>query len=347
MKKFLFFSIIALSLGIILSYKFFTPESVIVNKNNTSPQKLYINLFEPKLLTNTFYEYDPTLQKNTVLLKKKIPDYTTFSYSKIHNKLYFVDKAEDGTMQLFVKDLQGNQVKQLTKELGSVDVIQIDNKQTTVFMRVLLKGEYRNFHIATYNIEKDKLEIWEKDDKDKNILDFDYNPNNNKLIVVSFSEAEDKKKLEEANEKQITMRPPKYSLDIYNTDGNKERHVILMEKFISGASFSDDESSVIFSYDESLTNPTSHVAEINLNSKKIKPLFDDTKKHFKIRALKYSEKSEGFFFLSSLYDSKKDYNTLGAPKESVLSYYDIKKKTVKDIWHTDKGVIVNYSMEIK
>lgn len=332
---------------IIISYKFFTPESVVVNKNDTSPQKLYINLFEPKLLTNTFYEYDPTLQENTVLLKKKIPDYTTFSYSKSHNKLYFVDKAEDGTMQLFVKNLQKNQMKQLTKGLGSVDVIQIDNKQTTVFMRVLLKGEYRNFHIATYNIEKDKLEIWEKDDKDKNILDFDYNPNNNKLIVVSFSEAEDKKKLEEANEKQITMRPAKYSLDIYNVDGNKEKHVSIVEEFISGASFADDENSVIFSYDESLTNPTSHVAEIKLNSKKIKPLFDDTKKHFKIRALKYGEKSEGFYFLSSLYDGKKDYSTLGAPKESVLSYYAIKKETVKDIWRTDKGVIVNYSMEIK
>ncbi|MGH1329106.1 hypothetical protein ACQVV5_30225 [Bacillus pretiosus] len=103
----------------------------------------------------------------------------------------------------------------------------------------------------------------------------------------------------------------------------------------------------IWNYLTIMLNNCSHVAEINLNSKKIKPLFDDTEKHFKIRALKYSEKSEGFFFLSSLYDSKKDYNTLGSPKESVLSYYDIKKKTVKDIWHTDKGVIVNYSMEIK
>ncbi|PRS99627.1 hypothetical protein C6356_29595 [Bacillus wiedmannii] len=347
MKKTIVFSLIAVFLCIILSYKFLTSGSVVVNKNDTPSQKLYINLFEPKLLTNTFYKYDPTLQENTVLLKKKIPDYTTFSYSKLHNKLYFADKAEDGTMQLFVKDLQKNQIRQLTKELGNVDLIQIDNKQTTVFMRVLLKDEYRNFHIATYNIEKDKLEIWEKDDKDKSIFDFDYNPINNKLVIVSFSEAEDKKKLEEANEKQITMRPAKYSLDIYNVDGNKEKHVSLVEKFISGASFADDESSVIFSYDENLTNPTSHVAEINLNSKKIRPLFDDTEKHFKIRALKYSEKSEGFFFLSSLYDSKKDYNTLGSPKESVLSYYDIKKKTVIDIWHTDKGVIVNYSMEIK
>lgn len=344
MKKILCFLIIFVPLCIIFSYKFFISESVMINESNTSSSKLYINLFEPKLLTNTFYEYDQDLQKDIVLLKKKIMDYTSFSYSKIHNKLYFTDKGKDGTMQLFVKDLNKNQVKQLTQDFNSVDFIQIDKKQTTVFMRVLLKDGYRNFHIATYNIENNQLKIWESDNKDKNILDFDYNVNNNKLVVISFSEAEDKKKLEEANEKQIMMQPPKYSLDIYNMDGEKEKHVFSLDEFVSSASFANDENSVIFSYDEGLNNPISHVEEINLNSSKIKSLIDSTEKKFKIRGLKYDKKGEGFFFLSSSYDSKENYSTLGAPKESVLSYFNSKKKEVKDIWHTDKGVIVNYSI---
>lgn len=332
---------------IMFGYKLFTIDKVFLNENDNTTQKLYINFFDPKLFTFTFYQYDQRLQHNKVLLKKNIKDYTSFAYSESHNKLFFADKAKDNTMQLFVMDLQTEQIRQLTSKLSHVDFIQIDKKQAIIFMRVLLKDKYRNFHIATYNIATNELKIWDEADKDKNIFDFNYNPNNNKVLVVSFSEAEDTKKLEEANEKQTTLLPPKYSIDIYNVNGNKEKPITLIDKFISGASLAFDKNLVLFSYDENHDNPISHVVEMDINTKKIKPLLKSTEKYFKIRAVKYDEKEEGFFFLSSSYNSQNGNNALEVPKESILSYYDIKEQKIKDIWRTDKGVIVNYSVGMR
>ncbi|MCG3086839.1 hypothetical protein [Sporosarcina cyprini] len=304
---------------------------------------LYINLFDPKSLVNIFYQYNQTSQENKVLLKKDIVDYTAFAFSEHSNSLYFADKAKDNTMQLFVKNLKTNQTKQLTSEVNNVDFIQIDKTETTIFMRVLLKNENRNFHIATYDIETKELKIWDETNTDKSILNFDYNKNNNKLVIASYSQAEDTKKLEEANENQTILLPPKYSIDIYDISGNMEKRITTMEVFISGVSFSPDQEALLLSYDEDLISPLSYVVEIDVNTKKIKPLFNTQSKYSKIRAVKYDEKNEGFFFLSSFKKNKNHYNALEIPEKSVLSYYDLKKNKIKDIWQTNKGVIVNYS----
>ena len=91
-------------------------------------------------------------------------------------------------------------------------------------MRVLLRDELKNFHMATYNLDTQKIQIWDEDNKDSSVLDFNYNPNNNQLIVVSFSEDEDQKKLDEANKNQTKLQPTKYSLDIYDMEGQKETY---------------------------------------------------------------------------------------------------------------------------
>ncbi|HGE5782848.1 TPA: hypothetical protein ACGGHE_004905 [Bacillus pseudomycoides] len=44
-------------------------------------------------------------------------------------------------------------------------------------------------------------------------------------IRSSISESEHKKKLEEADEKQIALLPPKYSLDIYSVEGKKHDRI--------------------------------------------------------------------------------------------------------------------------
>ncbi|WP_369899545.1 hypothetical protein [Bacillus manliponensis] len=150
-----------------------------------------------------------------------------------------------------------------------------------------------------------------------------------------------------ANENNTLLLSPKYSLDIYNVNDNKEKHIDVVEKFISGASFSPDESSVLLSYNETLNNPVSRVVEIDVNTKKVKELFTSNSKYLKIRTVNYDKKKKGFFFLSSLSDNPKNYNALKLPKESVLSYYDIKEDKLQDIRSTDNGIIVSYSVGIR
>lgn len=310
--------------------------------NNVSDSKFYINIFKPKNLVNTFYQYDPIENKNKILLSKNMEDYTSFAYSERNNKLYFADGAKDHTIQLFENDLNTKQTKQLTTEFSNVDFIQIDKEQNILFMRVLLKDEFKNFHIATYNLQTNKIEVWAKEDKDRSILDFNYNPNNNKLIVVSYSEMDDTKKLEEANNNNTKLQPPKYSLDIYNTNGGKEQHIDTIEKFISGVSLAPDINSVIISYDEDINSPISHVAEIDIKSNSMKTLLSSNSSYSKIRSVKFDEKKEGFYFLSSFIDEKKDYSVMEIPKESLLSYYDFRKNKIRNVWKAEKSVIVNY-----
>jgi len=209
---------------------FFLRGSKLFFNNIISDFKFYINIFNPKNLMNTFYQYDPIKNTNKTLLINNMEDYTSFAYSE----LYFADGAKDHTIQLFENDLNTNQTKQLTTEFSNIDFIQIDKEQNILFMRVLLKDEYKNFHIATYNLQSNKVEIWANEDKDRSILDFNYNPNNNKLIVVSYSEKDDTKKLEEANNNNTKLQPPKYNLDIYIIQKEKKEHIDTVEKFIYG-----------------------------------------------------------------------------------------------------------------
>lgn len=340
MKKFLFFLIIIVF--ICIAFKFFSNDTSV--SESISESNFYINIFNPKSLTNTFYQYDPRKNKSKTLLSKNMEDYTSFAYSEDNNKLYFADGTTDNTIQLFENDLNTNQTKQLTIEFSSVDYIQIDKEQKILFLRVLLRDEYKNFHIATYNLQTHKLEIWGEENKDRSILDFNYNPNNNKLIVVSYSEKEDTEKLEKANNNH-KLQPPKYSLDIYNIQGQKMKHIDTIEKFISGASLAPDNSSVIVSYDEDINSSISHVVEMDIESNNMKPLLDSNGSYSKIRSVKFDEKKEGFYFLSSFIDEKKDYSVMEVPKESMLSYYDLRKNEIRNVWKAEESVIVNYSGE--
>ncbi|TQR35979.1 hypothetical protein C7Y47_06760 [Lysinibacillus sphaericus] len=340
MKRLTLILIITVMICIVFSKKIFS-----INDHNPSESKLYINVFGPKSLKFTFYHFDQSQNKSKVLFSKETTDFTAFAYSERTNILYFADVISDHTIQLFENDLNTNQMKQLTTVFHNVDFIQIDKAQRIIFMRVLLRDELKNFHMATYNLDTQKIQIWDEDNKDSSILDFNYNPNNNQLIVVSFSEDEDQKKLDEVNKNQTKLQPTKYSLDIYDIEGQKKKHVADVERFISGASLAPDASSVIISYDEAVDSPISHVVEIDIKTKKVKHLLDSSNIYSKIRSVKYDEKKEGFYFLSSFIDEKKGYSILEIPKESVLSYYDIKKNKVRNVWRAKKSVIVNYSAE--
>jgi hypothetical protein len=64
----------------------------------------------------------------------------------------------------------------------------------------------------------------------------------------------------------------------------------------------------------------------------------------KFALLSSMKKKKGFISYRFI-DEKKGYSILEIPKESVLSYYDIKKNKVKHVWQAEKSVIVNYSAD--
>lgn len=325
-------------------YKLTVVEKVSKQHHNIS-SNLYINSFNPKNLKYTFLKYDLISQKGKTLLKKDIKDYTSFAYLEKSSKLYFVDTAHDKTTQLFERDLQNNKQKQLTKEIASVDIIQIDKKEKMIFMRVLLRGEeHRNFHMATYNIEKEQLNIWDESNTDNSILDFSYDYNSNKLLLVSFSENEAKEKLEESNNKQIEMSSPKYNLDIYSLNGIKDESIATVEKFINGVSFDYNTKSVLFSYDNDLNALVSKVSKLDILTKREQTLLISSKKYSKIRGIQFDKERKGFFFLSS--QNKISSNSLDNFKQNVISYYDIDNNKTKDVWETTEDVIVNYSVNM-
>ncbi|WP_044784558.1 hypothetical protein [Bacillus thuringiensis] len=325
-------------------YKLIIVEKVSRNYYNIS-SNVYMNLFNPENLKYTFLNYNPTMKNNKILLEKDIKGYTSFAYSESSNKLYFVDVASNNTNQLFVRDLQNNKQKQLTKGIASVDIIQIDKKQKMIFMRVLLHGEEkRNFHMATYNIENDKLEVWDESNTDNSILDFSYDPNSDKLLLISFSENDAKSKLEESNNQQISMVSPRYSLDIHNPNGNKEENILTTERFINGISFDYNTKSVFLSYDNDLSASVSKVVKIDILTKKEQILLTSSDKHSKIRGIQLDKERKGLFFLSS--QNAKNTSSLDNFKQNVISYYDIDDDKIEDIWKTDKDIIVNYSINM-
>ncbi|WP_025027539.1 hypothetical protein [Caldalkalibacillus mannanilyticus] len=120
-------------------------------------------------------------------MKKALDNYPSTAYSKNKQVVYFTARTENDGVQLFKKDLRANAITQLTKELSYVDFLQYDETKNNIYMRVLVQESDQNFHMATYDLEHETLSVWNEQDKDTSVVEFDFNERTGQLLVVTRS----------------------------------------------------------------------------------------------------------------------------------------------------------------
>ncbi|SMQ81054.1 hypothetical protein SAMN05444673_4111 [Bacillus sp. OV166] len=301
---------------------------------------LFINFVDDKL-KQRFYQYDTNTKKNKILFKKEITDYPTATYSSSNKEVYFTNKTKNQTSQLFKQNLNNSQTKQLTNQFNNVDLLELDEENQLLFMRVLIGDNERNFQLAIYDLKNKKINKWNNQDKDTSVFMMDYNPKKKQLLLVTNSVKKEYEKIEQANKKGIPPEPPVYTLSIYNKDGQKVKDIKTIEVFLTGASLSSDGNNILISY---FNNPKEHtfsIATIDMKSKNTTLLLKDPT--VSMRQPEYNKDKSGFYFLA---DKNKQININDENvNEVTINFYEIKNKIISKTWFCKNGQVVNFYVD--
>ncbi|MFS1518817.1 hypothetical protein V1503_20485 [Bacillus sp. SCS-151] len=320
MRKSLLVIMVFIIILLFAAYLAFLPQKQQSVFNVSENDSLYINSSYKNSL-HRIYQLNLESNKVKLLFEKELDDYPTSAFNEESHNMYYSGVVEDGTRQLLVKNIKNDSVKKLANNLNYVDFLQIDKTHNIIYMRVLVGKNDRNFHVATYNINTAKIDVWDKKDTDTSVVDFDFNPTINKVLVISKSIKEEFENISYANENNVTPDPPTYKFSIYSQNGSLEKHEIEIKKFVRSASLSPNGETILFNYKDRLES-SSKIATYNRNSKKTEILLEDPGQLKNIREPLFNSNNSVFYFIA---DNIENNNTS-------IYFFDLKSKKIQKIW---------------
>lgn len=320
------FSIILLSTVFLITI-LQSSKSTLTSSENKQEQ-IYINSAynQTKHRVN---KLDVNSNKKEVLLERDFDDYPTSTYFEKNSDIYYTEKTNDGTRQLFVKDIETSEINILTKNLNYVDFLQLDKGKNIIYMRTLVKNEDRNFHITTFDIQTGKINVWNDKDIDNSVVTFDFSSSLKKVLVVTKSIREEFNNISIANEKNISPDPPTHTLSIYSETGTLEKDELNLKSFIKNAALSSDGENFLLNYKDKLDD-TSKISLYNRDKKEIELLLEDSTELINIREPIFNSDNSGFYFIA---DSNE--------KNTKVYFFDLKKKKINQIWYKDNEQPIN------
>lgn len=302
--------------------------STISNENSNS--FIYIDTVNNE--EHSVYELNLDNNRSENIFTKNAEGYPTSAFSKKNNKIYFTKMLDDKSTQLFEKDLSTNETKQLTRTLGFVDFIELDSSEKSIYMRVLINNNDRNFHIASYNIKSSEISIWEAENKDSSVVFFDFNPKTNLILTVTKSIAEEFKSIDNANKNNAPPTPTTHKLMLFNKDGEVVKELLILTKFIKSVSLSNDGKSVLINYKDSIEpDAPSKIAEFK-DGEDLNLLIEESKENSNIHQPIYDKENKGFYFVSDKGETE---------LSSSLKYFSLNNKSIKELWASENSIIIN------
>jgi Tol biopolymer transport system component len=306
--------------------------------------------------TDTLNQVNYILKKNTqnkILYRSTLSGYPTALLSGDSN-LFITDKDSEGRSQLFKVDIKTKIKKQLTSQFQIVDLLQIDEKKTKIYMRVLLKGQ-RNFHIATYDLLGGEIKVWNSADEDNSIQYFNYG-SDGRVIAITYSISEDYANVEEANTKQVPLKPSTHQIVMFDNNGINMKVLCSLKKNILDVSISPSEEHAIFTVTEvdqkRLTELTDldkivnySLYRLDVNSGNYNQILSDNNKFYKMQQPTYSLDEQGFYFIAIPFNSKllTSINGVEARQKSIF-YYNLNSGEITEYWNKENGIINNFMM---
>jgi Tol biopolymer transport system component len=292
-----------------------------------------------------FYDTNPEKNQTQLLDQQQLTNYPTAVPSADRKILYYTGRDKKGLVQLFELNLATKERKQLTDHLANVDFLRIDPKHSKIYMRVVLPGE-RNFHLATYDIRTQTVDVWNAAEKDLSVKYFDYDPSSDQILSLTYSLQDDFTKVEQANKNQAVPQPPTYHLALFQPYDKKGKEITTINKDVTDVSISTGGKKALFTVADSFDEHAKHtVYQLDLDSGRSVPLFSDSDTYTQMKQAQFSSDGKGIYFLATKENGETMHDQAGyLSKPKAICYYDETTKKISEVWYKTNGVINNYML---
>lgn len=314
----------------------------IVYQNKTNNEVMLIMYTDINYVTH-YISYDLKNQTRKELFNHVNTGFPTGSLSKDKKYLYYTYRTPEPLYHLYKLDIKSDEKIGNEIIIPDFDMDLLEVSDDRIYMRgVQLDDPYRrNFNIAVYDLQSGKINIWNKEEKDLSINDFDYNPDTQKLYVVEKS----------LTEFTSTRWPnmPTYKIVEFDKDGNRLRELFEMNMFIYNISVSKDGDKGLFlgaTYPKSKTPrpPVPRIYIVDFKTSKVETILESDK-NFYLKDPIFAPDEKGFYFLAITPESRyvTDDSGEGLWTRGVY-YYDFETKEMTKIFMKDDGVVRNINI---
>ncbi len=307
------------------------PDINIKYDNNNNEELLIISAPNNKVIN--YYEYDIAKQNLNKIYSINKTCYPTASLSNDGKILYYTKSDKDGYAQLFQRNLNTNQEKQLTTKVVdkvvNVDFLKINYKKNLIYLRTV-QDDHRNFNLSIYDISNNKLNILDKNEKDLSDQFFDFTNSSNSILVFQNSEQEKFNLMDEANKSKNFNYSINNKMIIKDENGRYEENYGTIKSNIVDVSISPNKQSAIILTEEMDKFKKQIILDSFNNVNEPKSILSTDGRYQDIATICFSKDGNGFYFVAS--ESNNQYN---------VYYYDLKNKTTLTVLKIDNEQILD------
>ncbi|WP_026884269.1 PD40 domain-containing protein [Clostridium akagii] len=285
-----------------------------------------------------YYEYDISKQKLNKLYSINKTCYPTAALSNDGKILYFTKSDKNGYPQLFQRNLNTHEEKQLTTKEGdkiiNVDFLKINYKKNLIYLRTVQK-DHRNFNLSIYDIRNNRLNVLDKNEKDLSDQFFDFANSSNSILVFQNSEQEKFNLMDSANKSKNFNYSINNKMIIKDWNGKDKKNYRALKSNIVDVSISPNKQSAIILAGE-LVNFSEHKVKKQIilasfdNVNEPKSILSTNGRYQDITKICFSKDGKGFYFVAS--ESSNQYK---------VYYYDLKNKTILTVLKIDNDKILD------
>lgn len=313
------------------------------SKQNLNPY-LLVTFVDTQLNTH-YYKYNIKSKENDLLNKRSMTDYPTSIQTKNKNFLYYTSRENSKYTQLYELNLKTDKSRKLTSQFASVDYLRVDEKSEKIYMRVSLE-DHRNFTVATYNTKTGKIDIFNPEEEDLSIKNFDVNTSTGEVLAIVFSSKQDYENVDKSNKNQTPLELTPHYLKLINLSTNKSKTLCTLNKDVLDVSIYSNGNKALFTANDKhdlISYGQRKMYLLDIKTQKYNPIIKDSSNYMDISSPNFSIDGNGFYYIATNFNCEPISDTTGItiyPK--VILYYDFSTKDSNEVWLKTNGNIRNF-----
>lgn len=301
------------------------------NNKNSNPYMTI--MYTDKNNITQYVMYDLNTQKENIVYSYKNTGFPDGVIAENKKQLYYSLKTSDLYSHLFKVDFANKEKLGKQIMIPNINIDKFSISKNKIIMRIV-QSEHKNFQIATYDLVNEKVNIWNTEETDLSILDFDYNKYTHKVYAIERS----------MNEFLKTNLPeiPNHKIIEFDENGNRLNEVFKINVFIDSISVSKDGSLALVS--GSTDTPTPYIYMIDLKNSKVKTMLKSENGYI-VKHPIFAPDEKGFYFLAITPESKTFITNLGESAQTRgIYYFNFSSQKITKIFMKDDGIVRNFNI---